>query len=377
MLRLLASACLAADATAAVIELDPRVESHQQQIVEKLSDCGEDGFDLILDVRSQYYFENWGVEGAEWIQDFDLRRLYDGSIRKVVFYCWVALWESEPASLWFDANFGHLGIETYDMKGLTYLDDVPGFCPFLRGSDELMASQSPQCAGVPKHTCAPPAPAPEPTLLTAEELAAVGAPVEIAPELASLDQMTAEQFRVGIATALSDYYGNPVDIDLSNLPRPDPASTVSLTDETIVPLVPIHRDTSHDGYYVLSYGNVDGPSEVVIVESAGADVVVVEEAAPAAEEPVEEAEPAHHSVRATRTMKLLRVLLAASVVAAAAAAATMLVRSKRAAVEAEEEEVAEEKASKAFETEEPQFTTENVLAAAEFEPDSKPSTDNV
>ena len=97
MLRLLASACLAAAATAAVIELDPRVESHQQQIVEKLSDCGEDGFDLILDVRSQYYFENWGVEGAEWIQDFDLRRLYDGSIRKVVFYCWVAPWESEPA----------------------------------------------------------------------------------------------------------------------------------------------------------------------------------------------------------------------------------------------------------------------------------------
>ena len=191
---------------------------------------------VAVDVRSLYYYENWGIRGAEWVQNFDLRRLYDGSIRKVAFYCWIAPWESEPASLWFDANFGHLGIETYDMKGLTYLDDIPGFCPFINGTPELIEQMGPQCANAQPHTC--PAETAAPVALTEEQVAAAAAaPVSVdTPSLSELP-MTAEAFREGIANALSEYYGQPVDIDLSNLPTADPAHSVSLTDETITPLV--------------------------------------------------------------------------------------------------------------------------------------------
>ena len=48
--------------------------------------------------------------------------------------------ESEPSAIWIDQHFGpespyaHLGIQVYDLKGLTYLDDIPDFCKFLDGT---------------------------------------------------------------------------------------------------------------------------------------------------------------------------------------------------------------------------------------------------
>lgn len=366
MMKLFTLAAVCAYASAAVIELDPRVEEHQETILNNLNDCD---FDLILDVRSLYYYENWGIRGAEWVQNFDLRRLYDGSIRKVAFYCWIAPWESEPASLWFDANFGHLGIETYDMKGLTYLDDIPGFCPFINGTPELIEQMGPQCANAQPHTC--PAETAAPVALTEEQVAAAAAaPVSVdTPSLSELP-MTAEAFREGIANALSEYYGQPVDIDLSNLPTADPAHSVSLTDETITPLVPVHRDTSHQGYYILSYGN--GPAEIIIQT----ETVTAAEAAPPAQPTGETEAPAEaEAATARESFELLRLLvLAAAVVAVVGAAFAARMMCTRAVPE-DAESPAPAGAKQAKELE-PHFTTENALADVEVEA-TKPSVDTV
>lgn len=366
-MKFLALAAVCAYASAEVIELDPRVEEHQETIINNLNDCE---FDLILDVRSQYYYENWGIRGAEWVQNFDLRRLYDGSIRKVAFYCWIAPWESEPASLWFDANFGHLGIETYDMKGLTYLDDIPGFCPFIDGTPELIQQMGPQCANAQPHTCSAETAPTEPVALTDEQVAAAAAsPVSIGtPSLDHLP-MTAEDFRQGIATALSEYYGTPVDIDLSNLPTPDPAHSVSLTDETVTPLVPVRRDTSHQGYYLLSYAN--GPAEIVIeTETAPTTLQPTVAAAPTAVAEQQEEPNKQEELKQLVLLRLVFVLVAAAVFAAAVYAARMMC-TKSATPEAAA--TAKPTAGKEIE---PHFTTENALAEAEAEV-SKPSVDQV
>jgi hypothetical protein len=88
---------------------------------------------------------------------FEPARLAAEGIRSVAFYCNTAPWQSEPAAVWFEQAYGHLGIEVYDIKGLAFLDDIPGFCKFLDGSGDAIDQMSPHCRTDPAtatHSCA-------------------------------------------------------------------------------------------------------------------------------------------------------------------------------------------------------------------------------
>ncbi len=78
---------------------------------------------------------------------FDPERLVTQNITSVAFYCWNDPWESEPAAQWFAQQYGNQGVQVYDIKGLSYLDDVPGMCQYIDGDEEAIARHSPHCAG--------------------------------------------------------------------------------------------------------------------------------------------------------------------------------------------------------------------------------------
>lgn len=104
---------------------------------------------MIFDVRSHHYYENWRLAGGEHMPDasqFDPERLATQNISSVAFYCWNDPWESEPAAQWFAQQYGSQGVQVYDIKGLSYLDDVPGMCQYIDGDDEAIAHFSPHCA---------------------------------------------------------------------------------------------------------------------------------------------------------------------------------------------------------------------------------------
>ena len=125
---------------------DPRVAEDQQIILSKLENCE---FDAIFDVRSQDYYDNWRLSGGEHLPDasrFDASRLAAENITSVAFYCWNAPWQSEPAAQWFASQYGDQGVAVYDIKGLTYLDDIPGMCQYIDGNDAAVAEYSPHCA---------------------------------------------------------------------------------------------------------------------------------------------------------------------------------------------------------------------------------------
>lgn len=112
----------------------------------KLDGCE---FDVIFDVRSHSYYENWRLAGGEHLPDatqFDPERLATQNITSVAFYCWNDPWESEPAAQWFAQQYGSQGVQVYDIKGLSYLDDVPGMCQYIDGDDAAIAQHSPHCA---------------------------------------------------------------------------------------------------------------------------------------------------------------------------------------------------------------------------------------
>ena len=124
---------------------DPRVAEDQQVILSKLENCE---FDAIFDVRSQDYYDNWRLSGGEHLPDasrFDASRLAAENITSVAFYCWNAPWQSEPAAQWFASQYGDQGVAVYDIKGLTYLDDIPGMCQYIDGDDAAVAEHSPHC----------------------------------------------------------------------------------------------------------------------------------------------------------------------------------------------------------------------------------------
>lgn len=77
---------------------------------------------------------------------FDPERLATQNITTVAFYCWNDPWESEPAAQWFAQQYGNQGVQVYDIKGLSYLDDVPGMCQYIDGDEEAIAQHSPHCA---------------------------------------------------------------------------------------------------------------------------------------------------------------------------------------------------------------------------------------
>ena len=154
-------ACLAlyfGPTMSAVIELDPTNEADQVTIINKMTNCE---WDKIVDVRSEFYYENWRITGGSHhpftgtsLHNLDEATLIAENITSIAFYCWVSPFQSEPASVWFDATFGHLDIKVYDIKGLSYLDDIPGFCPFLTASDEAIDVLSPHCEGLTgTHEC--------------------------------------------------------------------------------------------------------------------------------------------------------------------------------------------------------------------------------
>ena len=124
---------------------DPRDPNDQQEILRKLDGCE---FDVIFDVRSHHYYENWRLAGGEHMPDatqFDPERLATQNITSVAFYCWNDPWESEPAAQWFAQQYGDQGVQVYDIKGLAYLDDVPGMCQYIDGDEEAIAMHSPHC----------------------------------------------------------------------------------------------------------------------------------------------------------------------------------------------------------------------------------------
>ena len=104
---------------------------------------------MIFDVRSHHYYENWRIAGGEHMPDatqFDPERLATQNITSVAFYCWNDPWESEPAAQWFAQQYGDQGVQVYDIKGLSYLDDVPGMCQYIDGDAQAIAQHSPHCA---------------------------------------------------------------------------------------------------------------------------------------------------------------------------------------------------------------------------------------
>ena len=136
---------------------------HHDEIKRLLSDCT---FDHIFDVRSEYYYENWRILGGEHhpftgngLHGFDPARIQSENITTVAFYCWTAPWQSEPAAIWFAQQYPDITV--YDLKGLSYLDDIPGFCQFIDGNqafiDQMTAMDNgPTCAAheTGTHECA-------------------------------------------------------------------------------------------------------------------------------------------------------------------------------------------------------------------------------
>ena len=113
------------------------------------------------EVRSQYYYEGWRILNGEHhpftgngLHGFDTDRIAAENITKVAFYCWTQPWQSEPAAQWFDAQFPH--VDVYDLKGLSYLDDIPGFCKFIDGQQHMIQQMAPHCSmdEVASHECA-------------------------------------------------------------------------------------------------------------------------------------------------------------------------------------------------------------------------------
>lgn len=118
----------------------------QQEILRKLDDCE---FDVIFDVRSEHYHDNWRLAGGEHLPDataFDPERLATQNITSVAFYCWNSPWQSEPAAQWFAQQYGAQGVQVYDIKGLSYLDDIPGMCEHIDGDEAAIREHSPHCA---------------------------------------------------------------------------------------------------------------------------------------------------------------------------------------------------------------------------------------
>lgn len=118
----------------------------QQEILRKLDACE---FDVIFDVRSKHYHENWRLAGGEHLPDataFDPERLATQNITSVAFYCWNDPWQSEPAAQWFAQQYGAEGVQVYDIKGLSYLDDIPGMCEHIDGDEAAINEYSPHCA---------------------------------------------------------------------------------------------------------------------------------------------------------------------------------------------------------------------------------------
>jgi len=339
MLKGLATAALVGAAAAAVIELDPREPTHQATITSNLDSCN---FDLILDVRSQYYYDNWRIAGSEWVQTFNPQRLIDENIKNIAVFCWVAPWESEPSAIWIDQHFGpespyaHLGIQVYDLKGLTYLDDIPDFCKFLDGTPEMVAEMSPHCAGkVNTHTC--------PSAVTPEVAPAVlptvpSSHIDLGAQLEQLDriEMTTAQLAEGIAAAIGDYYNEPVEIDLSGRPHLSGTQHVTLN-----PTVDKPVREAHDGYSIL-YLPAEAPKadRIAPAEAPAEDTTLPEEPAFA-------------------PLALIAAAIGAAVVLVVAATVAVVTRTP--AVEVNAKEGVEEVGAKGVQ-EVPEFSTENVLA---------------
>lgn len=156
-------AALAAVANAALIELNPVNPEHHDEIKRLLTDCT---FDHIFDVRSEFYYENWRIRGGEHhpftgngLHGFDPARVHSENMTHVAFYCWTAPWQSEPAAIWFSQQYPDVTV--YDLKGLSYLDDIPGFCQFIDGDQAFIDQMTdmdngPRCApeDTGTHECA-------------------------------------------------------------------------------------------------------------------------------------------------------------------------------------------------------------------------------
>ena len=65
------------------------------------------------------------VPDGNGLHGFDPARIQSENITTVAFYCWTAPWQSEPAAIWFAQQYPDITV--YDLKGLSYLDDIPGF----------------------------------------------------------------------------------------------------------------------------------------------------------------------------------------------------------------------------------------------------------
>ena len=144
--------------------MDP---GHHDQITSLLTDCT---LDHIFDVRSEYYYENWRILGGEHhpftgngLHGFDPSRIVSENITSVAFYCWTQPWQSEPAAIWFANEYPEITV--YDLKGLSFLDDIPGFCQFIDGDQAFIDQMSqmdngPQCLAseTGTHQCAPDTP---------------------------------------------------------------------------------------------------------------------------------------------------------------------------------------------------------------------------
>ena len=117
-------------------------------------------------MRSEFYYENWRIRGGEHhpftgssLHGFDPARVQSENMTTVAFYCWTAPWQSEPAAIWFAQQ--HPDVTVYDLKGLSYLDDIPGFCQFIDGNQQFINQMTdmdngPRCAAeeTGTHECA-------------------------------------------------------------------------------------------------------------------------------------------------------------------------------------------------------------------------------
>ena len=127
------------------------------EIKQLLEDCA---LDLIIDVRNAFYFQNWRIKGGEHhpyngreMMNLDPDRIARDGIKKVGVYCWTRPWQSEPAARWLSAMFPDITV--YDLKGLSYLDDIPGFCKYIDGAPFMLREMAPQCRPdeVGTHVC--------------------------------------------------------------------------------------------------------------------------------------------------------------------------------------------------------------------------------
>jgi len=78
----------------------------------------------------------------------------ENNITNVAVYCWMKPWQSDPAARWLEKKFGNL-LNIFDMKGLSYLDDIPGFCPLIDGTAAGVKKFAPHCKKkeVGSHRC--------------------------------------------------------------------------------------------------------------------------------------------------------------------------------------------------------------------------------